>query len=265
MSVRTVALVACVACVTATASADPTDRCIAESETGQRLVLTRHFVEARDHLVACGRAECPAAVSRDCIDRLHQAEASTASVVLVAQLADGTAVHEVNAFVDDRPAQLGEALWLDPGAHRVRFEHAGARVAVDATVSEGVRLQRITGTFVIAIASASAPRRSRGPIVVGASGVALLAAGSALGLVSRSHHGAELAECASPTTCADHAAAQRDYDAATRYATASTITFVVGGALVAAATLWWVAARPHDTLVPTADGHEVGLAYLRAF
>jgi hypothetical protein len=256
---RTVALVALVACVTATALADPTDRCIAESETGQRLVLTRHFVEARDHLVACGRAECPAAVSRDCIDRLHQAEASTASVVLVAQLADGTAVHDVNAFVDDHPAQLGEALWLDPGAYRVRFEHAGARVAVDATVAEGVRLQRITGTFAIA------PRRSRGPIVVGASGVALLAAGSALGLVSRSHHRAELAECASPTTCTDHAAALRDYDAATRYATASTITFVVGGALVAAATLWWVAARPHDTLVPTADGHEVGLAYLRAF
>jgi hypothetical protein len=257
--VRTVVFVALVACVTATALADPTDRCIAESETGQRLVLTRHFVEARDHLVACGRAECPAAVSRDCIDRLHQAEASMASVVLVAQLADGTAVHDLDAFVDDRPAQLGEALWLDPGAHRVLFEHAGARVAVDATAAEGVRLQRITGTFAIA------PRRSRGPIVIGASGVALLAAGSALGLVSRSHHSAELAECASPTTCTDHAAAQRDYDAATRYATASTITFVAGGALVAAATLWWVAARPHDTLVPTADGHEVGLAYLRAF
>jgi hypothetical protein len=250
-------LVTCVTCVTA--SADPTDRCIADSETGQRLVLTRHFVEARDHLVACGRVECPAAVSRDCIDRLHQAEASTASVVLVAQLSDGSAVHDATAFVDDRPTPLGEAVWLDPGAHRVRFEHAGERVAVDSTIAEGVRLQRITGTFTIAA------RRSRGPLVAGASGIALLAAGTALGLLSRSHHSAEHAECASPTSCSDHAAAQRDYDAATRDATASTITFVAGGVLVAAATLWWVAARPHDTLVPTADGHEVGLAYLRAF
>jgi hypothetical protein len=256
MSVKAIALVACAA---ATAGADPTDRCIADSETGQRLVLTRHFVEARDHLVACGRAECPAAVSRDCIDRLHQAEASMGSVVLVALLADGSAVGDARAFVDEHPASLGEAQWLDPGAHRVRFEHAGESVVIDAIVTEGTRLQRITGTL------AAEPARSHGPIIAGASGVAVLAAAAVLGLVARSHHNSELAECASPTDCADRAAAQRDYDAATSYATASTITFVAGAAIVAAAAAWWVAARPHDTIIPTAGAHEVGLTYLRAF
>jgi hypothetical protein len=180
------------------------------------------------------------------------------SVVLVAQLADGHELRGARAFVDDRPAAIGEALWLDPGAHRVRFERAGASVTVEATIAEGARLQRITGTF-------ASPPHPRGPIVLGAAGLGVLAAGAVLGLIARSHHSSELSECASPTSCADHAAAQRDYDAATSYATASTITIAASGVVLAAATAWWIAARPHDDLVPIADAHAVGLAYSRAF
>lgn len=249
---RAVSLVVTLA-LAATVHADPTDRCIAESETGQRLVLTRHFVDARAHLIACGRAECPTAVSADCIERLRQAEASAATVVLVADGAD-------RAFVDDVATPLGEAVWIDPGAHHVRFERGSETTTATATVPEGARLQRITAAF----ASASAPlHRSRAPLGFAIAGAAALAGGGALGLVARSYRDDEHRACASASACADHAAAQLDYDRARTYATASTVAMIAGGALIAAAAVWWW--RGTTVVTPVVGAHEGGVAFVQAF
>lgn len=238
-----------VAALATPALADTTDRCIADSETGQRLVLTRHFVDARAHLIACGRADCPTAVSADCIERLHQAEASAATVVLVAEGAD-------RAFVDDAATPLGQAVWLDPGVHRVRFERGRESTETTVTVAEGARLQRIGGALAVA-------HHARMPPGLAIAGGAVLAGGGALGLVARSYRDDEHRECASPMACADHAAALRDYDRASNYATASTVAVIAGGALLAAAAVWWW----HDrtAVTPVVGAHEGGVVLTRAF
>jgi hypothetical protein len=251
MSVKAVVVVALLA---TRAGADPTDRCISESETGQRLVLTRRFVEAREHLIACGRAACPTAVSTDCIDRLAQAEASAATVVVSAEGA-------VRAFIDDIAVPLGEAVWIDPGAHRVRFERGPDTITANPIVAEGARLQRITATF--AAPAAVVEHRPRAPIAVAVAGGIAVVAGGVLGLVARSRRDDEQSACASPSTCADQGAAQRAYDSASHYATASTITFAVGAALLAGAAVWWW--RGATVIAPAAGPHDVGVALVRAF
>ena len=235
----------------ATALADSTDRCIAESETGQRLVLTRHFVDARAHLIACGRADCPTAVSADCIDRLHQAEASAATIVLVADGAE-------RAFVDDAATPLGQAVWIDPGVHRVRFERGGELATATAVVAEGARLQRITAAFAPVVV-----HHSHVPLGLAIAGGVTLAGGGVLGLVARSYRDDEHTACASPAMCSDRAAAQRDYDRATTFATASTVTVIAGGALLAAAAVWWW--RGSTVVTPVVGTHEGGVAFVRAF
>lgn len=234
--------------------ADPTDRCISESETGQRLVLTRHFVEAREHLIACGGAACPTAVSADCIDRLHQAEASAATVVLSAEGA-------VRAFIDDVAAPLGEAVWIDPGAHRVRFERGRDTVIANPIVAEGARLQRITATF--APPAAVVEHHPRAPVALAVAGGVSVVAGGVLGLVAHSRRDDEQRACASPSACADHDAAQRAYASANHYATASTITFAAAAALLAGAAVWWW--RGATVIQPAVGPHDVGVAFVRAF
>lgn len=246
MSVKVVAIVVMLG---TRVHADPTDRCISESETGQRLVLTRHFVEAREHLIACGRATCPAAVSADCIDRLRQAEASAATVVLVA---DGA----VRAFIDDVATPIGEAVWTDPGRHRVRFERGSEAITADPIVAEGARLQRVDAAFAAPIAE----HHSRAPLVLGAVGGLVAITGGVFGLVARSYRDDQQRACGSPSTCTDHAAAQHAYDSASHYATASTITFVAAGALLAAAAVWW-----WRGVTPTVGPHDAGVALVRAF
>jgi hypothetical protein len=263
------------------ARADRTlDQCIKESETGQRLLLTRHFVEARTHFVACGRAECPTAVTRDCIERLHQAEASMASVVATAQLTTGADLSDAKVTVDDDADSraCGEALWLDPGPHHFRFTRGdGTTVERDVTIAEGARLERVIGQFAAPAGVAAAPTepaaapRSRKPlaVVLAVGGALALGAGSAFGLVASSHHSSEATECPSATNCPDFAAAQHDYDTARHYSTASTIAFVAGGALIAAGVVLWLTSpsgeRAGVALAPAFTAHQGGLSLQRAF
>ncbi|HET9627335.1 MAG TPA: hypothetical protein VFP84_38515 [Kofleriaceae bacterium] len=258
------------------ARADRTDQCIAESETGQRLLLTRHFVEARAHLVACGRVECPAAVTRDCIERLHQAEASVASVVVGAQRAGGGDVRDARVFIDDDPtphACTGEALWLDPGRHRFRVQAPdGTTVTRELGVAEGARLTQVIATFESPAAEAAPveatrPRRTWA-VITGAVGVGALAAGAAFGLVARSRQADERDACASTTDCRDPGAAQRAFHSAQRFGNASTAAVVAGGVLVAAGAVLWLTAPtsgPRTALAPAFAPHQAGLAVLRAF
>ncbi|HEY0194755.1 MAG TPA: hypothetical protein VGC42_26765 [Kofleriaceae bacterium] len=237
----------------ALAHADATDRCIAESEQGQRLVLQRKFVEAEPHLVACGRAGCPVAVGRDCIERLKQAEASAASVVLAARRGDGDAPG-ARVAIDDRAAEpvSGDAVWIDPGPHRFRFEAGGARVVRDVTVEEGARLVRIAVSF--DAPDAAPPSRRPLAVTLGAVGLAGVAGGLVFGLVASARQSHEQAACPSATDCPDRAAAQRDYDSARHFATASTLALLAGGALIATGAVLWLTSPPRRPGLALAPG-----------
>ena len=246
------AILIAASCLTSTkpALADATDECIGESEAGQKLLFARRFVESRPHLIACGRAQCPAMVIRDCAERLRQAEASAASVVLSARLPDGSEAPDVSVFVDEsrgatRPT--GEALSIDPGPHRFRFEGpGGAEVVQQVTVPEGARLQSVTATFApareAAAASSSHPRKTAG-VAVGAAGLAGVVTGGVLVGVATSSASSEKQACAT-SHCGQtqYNAALGDYHSAIGAATASTVAFAAGGVLLATGVALWLSA-----------------------
>jgi len=236
--------------------ADATDVCISESEAGQRLLLERHFVESRQHLVACGRSQCPAVVLRDCTERLRQAEASMASVVLFAKRVDGSDVSDVRVFVDNASTPYtptGAAYELNPGVHSFRFERAGgARVVRQLTIAEGSRLQSVVATFDADPASpvepspssAWSPRKTLS-FVVGGVGVLGLAAGAVFGILASSRWSQEQSDCGGSTTrCSHFANALNDYNAANTFGTVSNITLPVGGALLVAGAVLFFTAPP---------------------
>jgi hypothetical protein len=277
-------LVACLT-VLGPAHADETDACIAESEVGQRLLLARRFVESRPHLIACGRAACPAPVTRDCAERLRQAEASMATVLLVAKRADGSDVQGASVYADGAPSPApldGAAIDMDPGMHTFRFVLPGAPDVVrEVTVQQGARLQNVTVTFAPApdatqVPSSSGagtaisavpepappppspPRSSSGwktvAYVVGGVGLAGLAAGGVLGAVALSASSREKSDCNSNLgACNNVGAARSDYDTAGSLADASTVAFVAGGVLAAAGVVIWLVA-PSPSGGPTTTG-----------
>jgi hypothetical protein len=240
---------------TAIAHADQTDRCIAESEAGQRMVLTRHFVAARPHLLACGAATCPAPIARDCAQRASQADASIATVIASAELADGGEARDAHLLIDDTPAQLGEALSLDPGEHHFAFERDGRHVDRTVDVEEGARMQRVVAMFPPSPSGSRRDRMLAGELV-GATGIASIGAGAVLGIVARSDRDAERSACASPSDCSDYEAAQRDYRAAGNTATASTICIAIGGAMFATGVVLWLVTRERSAVAvaPSLNG-----------
>lgn len=261
------------ACVAAPspARADATDECIAQSEAGQRLLLGRKFVESREHLIACGRAECPAPVIRDCTERLRQAEAAMATVLPVARQADGADAADVTVYVDDAATPVrvdGKALDMDPGPHALRFVMPGADPVVRrVTIEEGARLQNVTVVFegrralpetVPPLATHEAPAPSSSSsngqktlaYVVGGLGIAGLAAGAVLGILAASAASKEKSDCtgADLAACDHYGQAKTDYDHAGTFADASSVAFIAGGAVLATGVVLWLTA-PRATTV----------------
>jgi hypothetical protein len=150
-------------------------------------------------------------------------------------------------------------VWIDPGPHRVRFERGSETTTANPIVAEGARLLRVTAAFAPSVVE----HRTRAPLALGLAGGIAIVAGGVLGLVTRSYRDDEQRDCASPSACADHAAAQRDYTSASHYATASTITFVAGSALLAAAAIWWW--RGATVIAPAVGPHDAGVALVRVF
>jgi hypothetical protein len=82
---------------------------------------------------------------------------------------------------------------------------------------------------------------------VGGLGVVGLAVGVGFGLSASSSWSSAKSECASTTSCSDHARAVADHDGAANAATLSTIGFVAGGALVAGGLALFLTAPPGET------------------
>lgn len=270
--------VVCSGLLPGSAAADTTDECIRESEAGQKLLLERRFVESRPHLIACGRAQCPSLVVRDCVDRLRQAEASAATVVLSARLADGSEAADVTAFVDDATVGrrlTGEAIPINPGGHTFRFERPdGTRAVRQVAVAEGARLASVAVTFEAPAPAAPPPSSTRkiAGLVIGSVGVAGLIAGGILVAVAESAASSERAACSSAHCGTGYQTALADYNSATAEATGSTVAFVAGGALVVLGGVLWLtapkAASPTSgsvRLVPSVDARGGGLFLAGSF
>jgi hypothetical protein len=156
-------LVSTLAAATARAQdVDPERQACADAYVeAQRLKKDGKLLAAREALVTCARDACLAAVKKDCVGWLDEVNAALPSVVIVALGPDGAETTAVRVFVDGEPfaEQLdGRARELDPGEHRLRFEHAGAPAREQKLLlREGQKHREIRVSFRSAPARADAP------------------------------------------------------------------------------------------------------------
>ncbi|MEO5731335.1 MAG: hypothetical protein ABI134_13005, partial [Byssovorax sp.] len=135
----------------ATARADQTDACIEASVRGQQLRDQGKLLAAREQLLACGVQSCPRLLQKECAQWLAEVEVRTPSIVIGAVDAEGRDTADVKVTLDGAPllARLdGRAQPIDPGAHRLSFEHAGsATVEQQVILREGERRRVVTVRF----------------------------------------------------------------------------------------------------------------------
>src|SRR5262249_36029670 len=74
--------------------------CLGSYESAQHERAERHLRAAREKLVTCGRAVCPAAMQRECVGWLTELDAATPTVVVRAKIAGGGDTADVRVVVD---------------------------------------------------------------------------------------------------------------------------------------------------------------------
>lgn len=233
------------------ARADDKEVCASSYENAQKLRRDGKLKDARQELVTCGSAKCPAVLIPFCVQWLREIDASLPSVVIVARGPSGAETEAVKVFIDGTvaaPKLDGRPIAVDPGKHHLRYELDGAAsIEEDVIVHAGEQNRRLEPAFraleaappplapkgeraAIAppVATIAPPAPTRWPVFaafgVGAAGVGLGAVTGALALGAKSTLDGE---CATKSTCP--AAAQPDIDRLHTMSTLSTIGFIGGG------------------------------------
>ena len=107
------------------------EACFEAAERAQPLMRDRRFRAAAQQLAVCAREACPRAARSDCrawTDELTRAQPTVVFRAREARPGGDVALDEVRVWVDGEPlvTPIVEApVALDPGAHALRFEHAG--------------------------------------------------------------------------------------------------------------------------------------------
>lgn len=200
----------------ASSSGPDTAACVKAYTDAQRLRKSGELKEARQKLLVCSQAECPAVVKADCLPWLDEVDGSLPSIVVAAKGADGKDTTDVKVYVDGQLVAErldGRPLVVDPGAHQLRFEHGGKpAIEQQIVVPVGVKNRRVDVSFAPepppAPTSTAGPDRAppeRGEPIVGyvLTGVGVLALGSfaVFGLVGRAEVDEYQDTCAPTKTC----------------------------------------------------------------
>jgi serine/threonine-protein kinase len=259
-------------------SAEPTkQQCVAANDAAQDLRQSGKLRQAREKLVLCSAASCPAIVRDDCVQRLTEVDAAMPSIVFEAKDAAGNDLAAVTVTMDGQPFADkldGAPRQLDPGEHRFVFNAQGLPpIEKVVVVREGdkTRHERVVlGAPVVQAPAKEEPVAPATPapagstqrmvgLALGGAGVVGVLVGSVFGLVSKSTYNHALgSECGnSPNACSMQGA--QDGQTAHGQATVSTVGFVAGFALlVGGAALYFTA--PHGLSVgPTVGGDGAGL------
>jgi len=275
------------------ADADMSKRqCIEANTKSQELRRQEKLAEAREQLERCADPACPAMVREDCTRRMDELHKVQPTLVFDVKDAKGGDLIDVRVSIDGRPLvdRLdGTPLKVDPGAHSFTFELSGEPAIVDTLlVREGEtgRHERVVFEGVgkapppVAVppASLQAPAPSTASsgdsssphrlgtqktvgLVVGGVGVAGLAAGGVLGLLGTSAWSSAKQACGGNVgACTDVASGASYRNTASTEATAATVGFIAGGALVAAGAVLFLAGRKESHPVASLlVGPSVGL------
>jgi len=125
-------------------ASDSTKQCLGAYEAGQRLRQAGDLVNAAGELRVCGGPACPVRMQGDCQRWLDDVERSTPTVIFRVRDARGEQLANVTVSVDGAaPRRLdGRALLMNPGEHRVVFEHPGHQILeTPVFVTEGEKLE----------------------------------------------------------------------------------------------------------------------------
>ena len=205
---------------TATAAlGDVADDCVAAAEQAQPLRKDGKLRAAREKLVVCTKAECPAAVRGDCTKWMTELDAVMPSVIFVATDSSGADVADVQVSVDGTVVATGldgKEMPIDPGPHTFRFEHAGApAVEQRSIIRETERHRPITVKFATPAPVSSSPTETPGgsaagtgtrvlPFVLLGVGAASLAVASYFWLSGLNEHSTLASTCALSHACSEN-------------------------------------------------------------
>jgi hypothetical protein len=240
-----------------TALAD-VDACIAAS---QRSLTLRHEGKLHDalkQLATCSDPRCPDEVKAECTRRTDVVRTAMPTLVLAAKDGAGNDLFAVRVTMDGAPllaALDGRAISLDPGEHAFVFETAGQPPLEKKLVLLEGEKDRREAVVLGPPPAAAPPTPSPGPsswspnkiMAVTSAGVGLVgvALGVVFGAYAKSSQNLETTNCSSAASCSNGPQSQEDYTVAKEDATAATVAFVAGAALVAVgATLWFTAPSP---------------------
>lgn len=125
--------------------------CAASYVEAQKLKQAGSFIKARDQLLVCAADECLAAVKKDCVAWLDEVNAALPSIVVDAKGPDGRETFDVKVSIDGevvRDKLDVKAIELDPGTHKLVFEHEGAEpIEQELTVRQGQKNKVVEVSF----------------------------------------------------------------------------------------------------------------------
>lgn len=271
--------------------------CIGWNTEAQSLRTAGKFAAGRALLLQCQNPACPTAVRDDCTERLDELERQQPKIAFAAKVGredrsavtvaiDGTVVA---TRVDGRP------LLVDAGEHRFTFTTEGAApITKQFVLREGDRSRSEDIVFEAPAAAVvvtpppekppventpppfPAPRTEGGSVVpaiaVGATGVVALGVASVFGLTASSRWKDAQDLCPNAGACKTESALSQK-QSAERWATASTVGFVAGGALLAGGAVLFFLRSPGSTssgvgrlqIAPTAGPHAAAITVSGAF
>jgi hypothetical protein len=252
-------------------AANPTTaECAAANQKSVKLRASKMFRQARDQANTCAATSCSAQVRNACKKRVTELSAIMPTMVFITKDIDGHALTAVKVSMDGEQIADhidGTPLEVDPGQHTFTFEAAGLP-SVDQSfmISQAQKERHEAITFsappppppvAVASATTSTPGADTGAdagasgsrgymkplaFVLGGVGVAGIVAGGVTGALAISKWHASESACGSTSNCPNHSEALSDHNTASTLSTVSTITFIVGGASLAAATLFFLMA-----------------------
>jgi hypothetical protein len=275
--------------------------CLAANDGAIKLLDTHELIEARDQSLVCASASCPSEVREVCAGRVARLSLAIPTLVLQARDASGNDVTHVVVTMDGRPFADhldGTAIPVDPGEHDFELAPEGqARLRKHIVVYEGETNRRepipiagpatapsppsavsSTPSTRVAEHSALGTQKIVG-IGLGAAGLVAIAIGSGLGAAASSAWSNVESACGAGGTssCApteSRSAVTSQQRTAEADGTGSTVSFLAGGALVAAGLVVFLTGghRGADerapealTMTPTVGPGQAGLGVRLAF
>jgi hypothetical protein len=120
--------------------------CLSASAAWADLREAHKLSSARDQLLVCAAASCPADIREECSRHIPEVSAAIPSIVFAARDGSGNDVAAVTVSMDGRPILTkldGSSIAIDPGEHAFRFEAVGqSSVERKFVIQEGEKDRR---------------------------------------------------------------------------------------------------------------------------